>query len=86
MQKLLEKWFGPSYRIAAAGFLGGLVLIFGEICDAAGVQLQNSHITNGTFEISNIVAGLGMLGIGWFGRDNAVTSGMVNAAGEGLKS
>ena len=61
-----------SWKTSAAGIIGGVMLILGEVLDILGVQVEN--LTDGKFSFAMLAAGLGAIGIGWFARDNKVSS------------
>lgn len=62
-----------SSGTTVAGIIGGLSLIFTQIW----YQLDTDPTT--IFDLSQILAGLGMMGIGIFARDNNVTSEQAGA-------
>lgn len=72
MSNFISNLFGASWKTAAAGYASGALLILGEIFD---VLLMNvAPLTDGQFEFAKIATGLGLLGLGWFARDNDVSS------------
>ncbi len=60
--------FNGSWRTTAVGILGGLALLFGQ----AVAVLDSDPATTPSFE--RVIEGLGLMGIGWFARDNKVSS------------
>jgi hypothetical protein len=57
-----------SWKTTAAGIIAGLSILLSQ----ASTLLDDDAKTNPSF--SEIIAALGMLGIGYFARDNGVTS------------
>jgi hypothetical protein len=57
-----------SWKTTAAGIVAGLSILLAQ----ASTLLDDDAKTNPSF--SEIIAALGMLGIGYFARDNGVTS------------
>jgi len=57
-----------STKTTVAGILGGLGLILTQVYFAIDTDPQT------VFSITEVFAGLAMMGIGWFARDNDVTS------------
>jgi len=62
-----------SWKTTVLGVIGGLILILTQ----ASNLLDNDPAT--LFELSQFIAGLGMLGVGWFARDNNKSSEDVGA-------
>ena len=61
-----------NWRTTASGVIIGVIAVAGELCDLAGVHVEN--VTNGVFELQIVLAGLGAMGIGFFARDRNVSS------------
>lgn len=57
-----------SWRTTAAGFALGLSILAGE----AAALLDDDPTTE--FSIAKVITALGALGLGWFSRDNKVSS------------
>ena len=66
-----------SWKTTVGGILGGVLLVVGELCDLLGVHAGT--ITNGEFNAETLLAGLAVLGIGIFARDNDKSSEDVGA-------
>ena len=57
-----------SWRTTALGILAGIGLILAQL----KAVLDSDPAT--VFELEQFLAGLGALGVGWFARDNGVSS------------
>lgn len=77
MMDWIKNLGGASWKTAAAGYASGAMLILGEIFDVLGMQV--SPLTDGKFTFAAIATGLGLLGFGYFARDNDVTSEQAKA-------
>lgn len=62
-----------SSKTTAVGVIGGLALILTQVW----YQLDTDPTT--VFELSKVIEGLGLMGIGFFARDNDVTSEQAGA-------
>lgn len=60
-----------SWKTTAGAWVGGGIMIVLEIADALGIAIAQS---DGVFEWDKITMALGIVGIGWFARDNDVSS------------
>lgn len=78
---LLEKIFGPSWRTAAAGIGPGVFLLLCELLDLLGIKVDGV-VTDGKFSLPVALTGASLILMGWWTRDNAVTSEQAKAAGE----
>lgn len=67
-----------SWKTSTAGFIGGVVIILGELCDLVGVVNQQLG-TDGVFTLDKLVLGLSLIGIGAAARDNDKSSEDVGA-------
>ena len=66
---LCEKWPKlASWKTTIAGWLAGLALILPEVSDLIDGDADT------LFEWPKVAAGLALLGIGWFARDNDKSS------------
>lgn len=59
-----------SMKTTVAGYLGGVLLILGELADLMGMSAEGL-VTNGNFELATLMAGAAMLGLGHFSRDHS---------------
>jgi hypothetical protein len=57
-----------SWKTTVLGILGGLGILFGQV-----TALLDSD-PNTVFSLETMMAGLGVLGLGFFARDNGVSS------------
>lgn len=64
--------FPASYKTLVAGFVGGGILVIGELCDLFQIGIPN--LTNGLFEVQVLLAGLATMKLGWNARDDDVSS------------
>ena len=64
----IPKFMNKSWKTTAAGILSGLSLIVSQL-----LYLIDSDPAT-VFSLELFIAGLGALGIGWFSRDNDVSS------------
>ena len=62
-----------SWKTTASGFIAGLMMIFGQFQSV----FDNDPKTNPSVEV--VGAALGLMGIGFFARDNKVTSEQAGA-------
>lgn len=66
--KQIPKFMNKSWKTTVAGILTGLSLITAQLLHLVDTD------PNTVFSLELFLAGLGALGIGWFSRDNGVTS------------
>lgn len=74
---MLSNLLKGSWKTTAAAYVGGGIMVIVELFDAIGAVIPD--LGNGSFETDKLIAGLGVLGIGWFARDNKVKSETVGA-------
>ena len=68
----MSRQFPAERRTTVAGVIAGVSMILFEVCDVLGVQVEG--YTDGKFSFAVLASGLAMIGIGWFARDNKVSS------------
>jgi hypothetical protein len=64
----IPKFMNKSWRTTAAGILAGLALIITQLLHLVDTD------PNTVFSLELFLAGLGTLGLGWFSRDNGVST------------
>lgn len=64
----IPKFMNKSWKTTAAGILSGLSLIVSQLLYLLDADPDT------VFSLELFIAGLGALGIGWFSRDNDVSS------------